>query len=134
MYITEADMVKFDIHLSNCLGGEVQSMRTIQNPPQINVIFADKSIDNFELKHHRMKADSPIRCNYLGHLRSNRSSIVAVTGCLDELGDKMDITMFSEKAKNKMYTVDCTGKTEALKGPFEDGGFRIFNFNILFSL
>ena len=127
-------MVKFDIPRNHRLGELVQSTRVIEMPPQINVTFADKSIDNFELKHHRIKADSPIRCNYLGHLRSNRSSIVAVTGCLDKPGDRMEITMFSEKTKNKMYTVDYNGKTEPLKGPFEGGGFRIFKFNMCFSL
>ena len=126
-------MVKFDVAPGNYLEGGLQrNMRSIQEPPQINVTFADKTKDNLELTHHRMKSDSPIRCNYLGNLRHSRSSIVAVTGCLDKPGDKMEVTMYSnKKAKSMMYTVDYNGKTEPIKGAFEDGGFRIFNFNIL---
>ena len=104
--------------------------RNIQEPPQINVTFADNSIDYLELTHYKMKDKSPIRCNYQGRLRQNPSSIVAVTGCLNKPGDKMEVTMFSEKAKHKMFSVDFNGNTEPIKGPFEDGGLRSFNFNI----
>ena len=123
-------MVKFDVAPSNCLGGEFQCMKNVQEPPQINVTFPDKSKDNLELTHHRLNDESPIGCNYLGHLRGSRISIVAVTGCLDKPADKMEVTMFSQKAQNKMYTVDYNGKTEPIKGAFEDGGLHMLNFNI----
>ena len=129
--MTEKDMVKFDVAPRSCLGGADQCLRSIQQAPEINVTFADKSKDTLELTHHKMKADSPMRCNYLGNLRHDRASVVAVTGCLDKPGDKMEVTMFSTKAKNMMYTVDYNGNTEAIKGAFEDGGIRIYNFNIL---
>ena len=117
--------IKFDVAPSNCGGGAAQCFQSMASPPIINITFTDKSKDSLELTHERMTDSSPFKCTYTGHLRQNRSSIVAVTGCLNKPGDKVEITLFSEKAKHNMFIVDDKGKTTALEGPFANGGFSI---------
>ena len=61
-------------------------------------------------------------CNYLGHLRNTPSSSAAVTGCLNNPEDKMEITLISSHNQHKMFVVDGAGNTSRLSSPFEEGG------------
>ena len=128
MFIIETETaIKFDVTHNNCLGGEAQCFQSMASPPTINITFTDKSKDSLDLTHEKMTDSSPLGCNYIGHLSQNHSSTVAVTGCLNKPGDKMEITLLSEKAKHSMFIVDYNRKTTALKGPFANGGFLILN-------
>ena len=85
-------------------------------------MFANGVKDAFDLKHYRMNEQSVVACNYLGRLRNNPSSSVAVTGCLNKPGDKIEVTLISEHNINKMFSVDFNGNAEVIKNPFEEGG------------
>ena len=65
-------------------------------------------------------------CNYLGRLRNDPSSSVAVTGCLNLPEDRMEVTLISKNNINKMFSVDLFGNAEMIKNPFEDGGMVKF--------
>ena len=66
-------------------------------------------------------------CNFVGTLKNIPSS-VAVTGCLENPGDKMHITLFSEFNRNSpMYEVDYDGNVSVLENPFQyQTGFVFF--------
>ena len=84
--------------------------------------------DDLELTQHKFLGSSDVGCNYLGRLRNDDTSSVAVTGCLDKVGDIMEITLLSKNNINKMYKVDFFGNAEILENPFEHGGIRkIYN-------
>ena len=101
---------------------DVTASRSTEEAPSITVRFANGVQDDLVLEHYRMNKESPIRCNYLGHLRNSPSSSVGVTGCLNQPGDRMDVTLFSEHNINKMFSVDFSGNAEVIENPFEDGG------------
>ena len=69
-----------------------------------------------------MNEHSKGSCNYIGKLRKNPFSSAAVTGCLNDPGDIMEVTLISKQSINKMFTVDFFGNTEVVKNPFGDGG------------
>ena len=94
----------------------------INDPPKINVRFANGNEDEIDLTHHRLHESSTNNCNYLGNLRNTPSSSVAVTGCLNKREDKMDITLISNLNQHTIFTVDMDGKTQILASPFSEGG------------
>ena len=100
----------------------VVSSRSIEEPPAIQVTFENGIKDDLELTHFRMNDESAVGCNYIGHLRSQPSSSVGVTGCLNKPGDRMDVTMISKHNKNKMFSVDFDGNAEVIPNPFAAGG------------
>jgi hypothetical protein len=97
----------------------------VEEAPTIEVTFANGVKDDLVLSHYKMNENAVIGCNYIGHLRSSPSSSVGVTGCLIKPGDKMEVTMISEKNLNKMFSVDFYGNAEIIKTPFEEGGISI---------
>jgi len=99
----------------------VVSSRSIEEAPTIQVTFANGVKDDLELTHYRMNKESAVGCNYIGHLRSNPSSSVAVTGCLNKPGDRMDVTLISKHNTNKMFSVDFDGNAKPIPNPFEEG-------------
>ena len=109
---SDAELPKFKIQLR---GKE-------NDPPTINVFFADGHEDELDLKHYKMKDLSVEGCSYLGNLRNTPSSSVAVTGCMKNPEDKMEITLISDHSPHKMFAVDVAGNTLRLSSPFEEGG------------
>ena len=93
----------------------------INDPPKINVLFADGDEDEIDLTPH---ASSTKSCNFLGNLRNTPFSSVAVTGCLNKPEDKMEITLISNRNQHKIFTVDMDGKTQSLASPFAEGGIH----------
>ena len=84
--------------------------------------------DELKLRQYKFPGASDAGCNYLGRLRNDDTSSVAVTGCLEKAGDIMEITLLSKNNINKMYKVDFFGNAEILENPFEHGGIRkIYN-------
>ena len=104
----------------------VISSRSIEEPPTIEVAFNNGIKDHMNLEHVKMNDVSPIGCNYIGRMKNDASSSVAVTGCLNKPGDKMEVTLLSKNARNKMFMVDFEGNAEPLENPFEQGGICIF--------
>ena len=115
------------------------------DPPTINVFFANGHEDELDLKHYKLQKLSVEGCNYLGHLRNTPSSSAAVTGCLNNPEDKMEITLISGHNRQKMFAVDVAGNAFRLSSPFEEGGklkpmqlivfiFRLYMFEILIDL
>ena len=100
----------------------------INDPPKINVLFANGDEDEIDLTHHRLHASSTKSCNYLGNLRSTPFSSVAVTGCLNKPEDKMEITLISNRNQHRIFTVDMDGKTQSLASPFAEGGIHYSMF------
>ena len=78
-----------------------------------------------ELNHYRHNEKSSIGCNYIGTLRNDPASSVAVSGCLNKPGDKMEVTMISDYCTNQMFVVDFNGNAEVIHNPFEIGGTTI---------
>ena len=92
------------------------------SPPAISVHFANGIKDDLILEEYRINKKSSPSCNYIGRLKSHPSS-VAVTGCMDKPGDRMEITLFSEYNRNSMmYSVDFSGNTQIIENPFKNGG------------
>ena len=81
-------------------------------PPDITVHFTDGIKDALILEEYKINKESPASCNYIGRLKRHSSS-VAVTGCMDKPGDRMEITLLSEHNRNSMmYSVDFYGNTQ----------------------
>ena len=116
----DADLPRFKVQLA---GKE-------NDPPTINVFFANGHEDELDLKHYKLQKLSVEGCNYLGHLRNTPSSSAAVTGCLNNPEDKMEITLISGHNQHKMFSVDGAGNTSRLSSPFEEGG-RSQSINII---
>merc|ERR1719322_2106550 len=92
----ENEKIKFNIRAS----------RIVEEPPKIQVTFANGLQDDLELSHYKMNDKAEVECNYLGHLRSDPTSNVAVTGCLSQPGDHVEVTILSPNNFNKMFKVD----------------------------
>ena len=92
------------------------------------MMFENGEQDELELSHYKVNEKATSGCNYLGHLRSNPSSNVAVTGCLAKPGDHLEVTIVSPDNINKMFKVDYDGNAEIIENPFEKGGRKLFNF------
>merc|ERR1712223_2116343 len=103
----------------------VVSSRSIEEPPTIQVTFANGVKDYMDLKHYIMNEVSAVGCNYIGRLRNDPTSSLAVTGCLNKPGDKMEITLISKNNKNMLFSVDFEGNAENLKIPYEEGAHSI---------
>ena len=59
-------------------------------------------------------------CNFIGHL-ANHPSSAAVTGCLNNPGDKMAITLLTElNTQSNIYELDFFGNVAILENPFKD--------------
>ena len=109
---SDAELPKFKVQLA---GKE-------NDPPTINVLFANGHEDELNLKHYKLQELSVEGCYYIGNLRSTPTSSVAVTGCLKSPEDKMEITLISDHSPHKMFAVDMAGNTLSLSSPFEEGG------------
>ena len=107
----------------------VIASRSMEVPPTIDVTLNGVK-DGLELTHYRMNDESAVGCNYLGYLRNSPSSSVAVTGCLNKPGDRMEVTMISMNSVHKMFSVDFNGNVDIIKSPFEKGG-QIVQINVL---
>ena len=58
-------------------------------------------------------------CNFIGKLKNVPSSL-AVTGCLNEPGDRMDITLLTPfETDSATFELDYAGKVTAGENPFE---------------
>ena len=101
---------------------DITASRSTEEPQCIQVTFANGVKVHFVLAHYRMNEYSVVGCNFLGNLGSILSSSVAVTGCLNNPGDTMEVTLISKNNINKMFTVDFNGNAKIIKNPFEDGG------------
>merc|ERR1719414_2216312 len=77
--------------------------------------------DALDLSHYRMHEQATVGCNYHGTLKNDPSAVVAVTGCLNKPGDKMEVTLISKNNINKMFEVDFDGSAEIIKNPFAEG-------------
>ena len=84
--------------------------------PAIEVHFENGVSDSMVLEPYASSA-----CNFIGRL-ANRDSNVAVTGCLNKPGDKMDITLLSDLNTNHMFQMDFFGNVEVVENPFKDQG------------
>ena len=121
-------MPVFKIVSSRAEGAGDGSKKSLQpgikfsDPPAITVEFGNGIKDDLILEEYKINKKSPPSCNYIGRLKSHPSS-VAVTGCLEKPGDKMEITLFSEYNRNSMmYSVDFSGNTQVIENPFKNGG------------
>ena len=94
----------------------------MNEPPSIRIAFANGVQDDLELTQYKFHESSEGGCNYLGRLRNDIASSVAVTGCLNQPGDLMDVTLISKNNINKMFSVDFFGNAEKITNPFEQGG------------
>ena len=91
--------------------------------PQIRVAFKDGTKDIFVLKHHvalpySRHLDPSQICNYIGYLKHESGSVVAVTGCLKmhDINSKMYITLLSERSRyQKYFVIDTYGNFEGIK-------------------
>lgn len=102
-------------------------------PPTVEVTFRNGIKDNLQLEHFHMKnMNAPIGCRYIGRLQNNPWSSVAVTGCLNQPGDNMEVTMLSNHSINSMFSVDYSGNTKALKGRSRVEGIYPVQFALCF--
>ena len=91
--------------------------------PQVEVTFTDGQKDSLVLEHynalpHSKNIDPRRLCNYLGHLKNEKTARVAVTGCVDErnLEGKMYISMISKRSPyQKLFSMDLDGTVNPIK-------------------
>ena len=85
------------------------------NIPQILVTFANGATDEMLLEPY---SESP--CNFIGYLKNEPGSSVAVTGCLENPKDTMHFTLLSDKnTLSAAYIMDFNGLVTADENPFE---------------
>ena len=101
---------------------DVVASRSILEPPTIHVTFNSGLKDDLELNHYKLSDESTIGCNYIGRLRNDPTSSVAVTGCLNEPEANMEITIISSNSRNQMFEVDFNGYAQVIHSPFQNGG------------
>ena len=124
--VKENEKVKIEINTSKS--------RSIEEPPYLHVTFDNGVQDYIDLRHFKLHETSEMGCNYLGHLRNNPlSSSVAVTGCLQNPEDIMEVTLISNHNMNKMFSVDISGTTKIIKNPFQNGGMQTCRISIVIS-
>ena len=83
--------------------------------PQILVTFASGVTDEMLLEPY---SESP--CNFIGYLKNEPGSSVAVTGCLENPKDTMHFTLLSDKnTLSTAYIMDFNGLVTADENPFE---------------
>ena len=99
--------------------------RSIDEPPIIKVTFANGIEDELVLEHYKMN-NASIGCGYIGHLKNEKSAPVAVTGCLNDPEDIMEVTLLSSNNIGMMFTVDSRGKARSIPNPFKTGGEIIY--------
>lgn len=100
---------------------EITASRSIEIPPSISVHFGNGLKDDLDLTHYKINAAAAPGCNYHGHLRSDpSSSSVAVTGCINKPGDRMDVTLISKNNVNQMFSVDFFGNAKVIENPFKN--------------
>ena len=99
---------------------KVVSSRTWQEPPSIEVFFPNGLHDEFVLEHYKLFKDSKKGHNYIGHLKNNPDSSVAVTGEMVKPTDRMEITLLSKHNEDQMYEVDYFGRTKVIPVPIEN--------------
>jgi len=80
----EGNILKSDENLKF----NVISSRSIDEPPTVEVTFANGVKDCLELTHYKMHEKAVVGCNYHGSLKNDPSAVVAVTGCLNKPGTK----------------------------------------------
>ena len=91
--------------------------------PTIGVTFADGTKDILDLENLEKGTSGSFQtCRYLGKLRQDIQSSAAATGCLNKPGDKMEITLISNRTRDQLFSVDFDGNTEVLRNPFEGSG------------
>ena len=92
------------------------------NIPEMTVTFENGATDGMVLEPY---SNSP--CNFIGKLKTHQGS-TAVTGCLNNPGDKMHITLLSDlNTKSVAYELDFDGRLTALENPFK---YQKSEFNI----
>ena len=91
------------------------------------VSFPNGVEDELDLMHYKMRKYSKEGCNYLGRLRNDHYSSVAVTGCVTKPGDKMEVTLLSQHNINPMMIVDFYGNAETISHLFSKTSINLFN-------
>ena len=113
-------------NLLSTIPRETNALRDI---PVIEVIFNDGKRDELVLKHyvalpHSTNVDLTRACNYLGHLKNEVETTVAVTGCVDteHRDSKMEITLLSKRSRyQKSFSMDFSGNFEPIQQSEEEG-------------
>lgn len=100
-------------------GFEVATGNSRSGIPEITVHFANGISERMVLDHYGSNAAGT--CNYNGRLAMSKGN-VAVTGCLKQSGDKMDITLLSKYSRHHMFSLDFDGKLTIVENPFTRGG------------
>ena len=83
--------------------------------PKIKVIFASGLIDEMILE-PAFPGPNCYPCNFLGKLNNTAPTNVAVTGCLEKPGDKMEITMWLPQ-HGWVLTLDYGGQVTVRRTP-----------------
>jgi len=97
-------------------GFEVVTSGSRSEIPDITVHFANGITQKMVLEQYR-----GTECNYIGELENTKEN-VAVTGCLQNPGDKMDITLLSKHSpKHTMFSLDFDRNLHIIENPFNRG-------------
>ena len=107
--------------------------------PQVEVTFEDGQKDTLVLEHYNAMPHSknidPLRlCNYLGHLKNEKTARVAVTGCVDErnLEGKMYISMISKRSPyQKRFSMDLDGTVNPIQVTKSNDAYKTTNGHVV---
>ena len=93
--------------------------------PSIRAKFSNGIEDNLMLEpcsFQKQRSRSNGDCMFVGKLQHDPASRVAVTGCLNNPEDIMDITLLSKRSAHQMFTVDYFGNSKNIASPLKDNG------------
>ena len=93
------------------------------------VNFSNGIRDYLDVERYSMIERDLTKCNYVGRLRNDSMSSVAITGCLRKPGDIMEMTILSKNNVNKVFIVDFDGRTRTINPKFRDKG-KVERLNI----
>ena len=93
---------------------KVVSSRSSLEPPSVEVVFPNGVQDDLALEHYKLFKGSKGGHSYIGYLKNDSNSSVALTGNLAEPGDRMEITLISQHTADQMFQIDYFGKTTTI--------------------
>ena len=113
-----------------------EAAKSREGIPNVNIIFPDGHEDSFVLERHyaspEHRMSGELHCNFIGHLKNEKSACVAVTGCYDR--EDVELTIHSKHNTDaNMYVLRKDGSVKSIESNFKVKKSIILTFKMVFS-
>jgi len=100
-----------------------EAAKSREGIPNVNIIFPDGHEDSFVLERHyaspEHRMSGELHCNFIGHLKNEKSACVAVTGCYDR--EDVELTIHSKHNTDaNMYVLRKDGSVKSIESNFKN--------------